>query len=144
MNIPFEVAKQFCEDYQKDQCIILSWDKESGETWVTTFGVGDENSIQATNAGKVLKDYLKLQRENDCIPTRFEKWEIESVDRHWYWSSRNGKTYIETTYWFEPHTLQRKETKRSVDNHYGDYYSLPDWAKSITENRKSLNDDRVW
>lgn len=73
-----------------------------------------------------------------------EKWEVESVDRYWYWSSRNGKTYIEITYWFEPHTLQRKETKRSVDNHYGDHYSLPDWAKSITENRKSLNDDRVW
>ena len=64
-NIPFEVAKQFCEDFEKDQCIILSWDKISGKTWVTTFGVGDENSIQATNAGKILKDYLKLQREND-------------------------------------------------------------------------------
>ena len=67
MDISFDVAKQFCEDYHKDQCIILSWDKSSGETWVTTYGVGDENSIQATNAGKILKDYLKLQRENDMF-----------------------------------------------------------------------------
>jgi len=138
-NIPFEQAKQFCEEYEKDQCIILSWDKASGETWVTTYGIGDTNSIQATNAGKVLKDYLNLQRENDCIPERFENWQIESVDRYWYWASRNGRTFVETTYWFESHTMQRKETKREIPNHYGDCYGLPEWAKNVQEHRKSLD-----
>jgi hypothetical protein len=138
-DIPFEAAKQFCENYQKDQCIILSWDKQSGKTWVTTFGVGDENSIQATNAGKTLKDYLKLQRENDCIPTRFDDWKIESVDRYYYKSGRNYNTYVETTYWYEAHTMQRKETNRQVSELYDCSYRLPEWAKSITENRKTLN-----
>ena len=137
-QIPFEAAKKICEEFEKDQCIILTWDKSSGETWVTTFGVGDENSIQATNGGKMLKDYLKLQRENDAIPTRFEKWAIKSVDKYWYWSSRNGKTYVEVTYWVEPHTLTRKETKRTFDDNFGND-PLPDWAKSITKNVKNLN-----
>ena len=138
-EIPFEVAKQFCEDYEKDQCIILSWDKTSGETWVTTFGVGDENSIQATNAGKMLKDYLKLERKNDVIPTRFEDWRIERVDRYYYGSGRNYNTYVETTYWYEAHTMQRKETTRQETEACGCNYRLPEWAKGITEHRRSLS-----
>jgi len=137
-NIPFEVAKQFCEDYEKDQCIILSWDKKSGETWVTTYGKGDENSIQATNAGKLLKDHLKLKREKDCIPTRFEDWKIESVDRYYYSSGRNHWTYKETTYWYESHTLERKETVRQQTITTGGEWDLPEWAKGITSRRKSL------
>ena len=142
-EIPFEEAKKFCKKYEKDQCIILSWDKETGNTWVTTFGVGDENSIQATNAGKILKDYLKLQRENDVIPTRFEDWEIESVDKYYYLSSRNGKTYVELTFWIEKHTMQRKETKREVGINDGQEYSLPDWARSIKERRRNL-ESTLW
>lgn len=138
-EIPFEVAKQFCEDFQKDQCIILSWDKQSGLTWVTTYGVGDENSIQAANAGKILKDYLKLQRDNDVIPTRFEEWKIESVDRYYYHSGRNFDTYVETTYWYESHTTERKESTRKQTITCGDKYSLPDWARSIVDHRRSLD-----
>ena len=138
-DIPFEAAKQFCEEYEKDQCIILSWDKKSGQTWVTTFGVGDENSIQATNAGKILKDYLKLKRENDCIPTRFEDWNIERVDRYYYASGRNYYTYMEVTYWYETHTMQRKETVRQETISDGEEWKLPEWAKGITTRRKSLD-----
>lgn len=141
--IPFEAAKEFCEQYEKDQCIILSWDKASGETWVTTFGVGDENSKQACNAGTILKDYLKLKREKDEIPERFKEWYVERVDRYWHWASRNGRSYIEITYWYEKHTLERKETKREVKNHYGETYSLPDWAKSINDHRRSLDYDTL-
>lgn len=137
-DVPFEAAKQFCEDYQKDQCIILSWDKTSGNTWVTTYGSGDENSIQAANAGKILKDYLQLQREHDVIPTRFEEWKIESVDRYYYASGRNYDTYKEVTYWFESHTMQRKESIRTETILTGATHQLPEWAKSITERRKSL------
>lgn len=140
-DIPFEAATEFCEKYEKDQCIILSWDKESGKTWVTTFGVGDENSIQAANAGKILKDYLKLQRENDCIPTRFENWKIENVDRYYYASGRNYLTYVETSYWYEAHTMQRKETSRKETILTGEKYRLPEWAKSITSRRKSIETD---
>jgi len=137
-SIPFEIAKQFCEDYEKDQVIILSWDKASQQTWVTTFGVGNENSIQACNAGVALKDFLKLKRESDEIPTRFKEFEIEKVDRYYYLSSRNGKTYVETTFWYEKHTLERKETQRVEHINDGQEYKLPYWAKAITERRRSL------
>jgi len=140
-SIPFDEAKSICEKYQKDQCIMLTWDSKSEETWVTTYGVGDVNSKQACNAGIILKDFLRLNRENDEIPSRFEKWEIESVDRYWYYSSRYAKTYIETTFWYEPHTLKRKETQRVEPNFFGEQRQLPDWAKSITEYRRSLDYD---
>lgn len=140
-NIPFEEAKSICEKYKKEQCIILSWDSTTGETWVTTFGVGDANSIMACNGGIALKDFLKLKRENDEIPKRFEEWKIESVDRYWYYSSRYGKTYIETTFWFEAHTSQRKETQRKEYNFFGEKWQLPEWAKSIIEHKRTLDYD---
>lgn len=140
-NVPFEAAKKICDDYDKDQCIILSWDKTSGNTWVTTFGVGDENSIQATNAGKVLKDYLKLQRENDCIPKQFEEWSIESVDRYYYASGRNYWTYREVTHWYEKHTMERKEKIREETISTGNEWNLSEWAKGITCRMKSLESD---
>lgn len=143
-DVPFTAAKQFCEDYQKDQCVILSWDKTTGNTWVTTFGVGDENSIQATNSGKILKDFLKLQRENDVIPTRFEEWEIESVDRWYQANGRNSWEYREVTYWYEKHTMQRKETVRIASMYTGQEYSLPEWAKGITKRVKTDVDDKCY
>lgn len=143
-NIPFEATKQFCEDYQKDQCVILSWDKPTGNTWVTTFGVGDENSIQATNSGKILKDFLKLKRENDVIPTRFEEWEIESVDRYYQMAGRNSWEYKEVTYWYEKHTLQRKETVRLASMYTNQEHSLPEWAKGITKRIRTSIDDKCY
>lgn len=70
-----------------------------------------------------------------------EQWEVESVDKYWYFSSRNGVDYIEITFWVNPKNNQRKETKREVKSHYGDKYSLPDWARSITDHRKSLDNN---
>lgn len=143
-EVPFEVAKQFCEDFQKDQCIILCWDQITGNTWVTTYGVGDNNSIQATNAGRMLKDYLKLQRENDVIPTRFEEWMIESVDRWRQVDGRNSWLYKEVTYWYEKHTMQRKETVRVADIYDGQEFLLPEWAKGITKRIKTSTDDKIY
>ncbi len=66
------------------------------------------------------------------------KWEIEKTVSYWYWDSRNGKSYIELTFWYNTNTLERKETKREVRNVY-DHYSLPDWAKTITTHNKGLD-----
>lgn len=68
-----------------------------------------------------------------------EKWEIEIVDRYWYWSGRNFKTYVETTFWYNPYTQERKETSRSFDNNGIDSL-IPDWAKTISSNRVHLNE----
>lgn len=105
-----------------------------------------ENKVACCRVGfnMYLEEQIRLVVANETALDRLaqqEKWEIERVDRYWYWSSRNGKTYIELTHWFEPQTLQRKETKRSVDNHYGDHYSLPEWAKTITDRRKDFESD---
>jgi hypothetical protein len=138
-TVPIEEAKTFCEKYEKDQCIILCWDKTSGEMWVTTYGVGDPNSIQAAEGGRLVKDFLKLKRENDEIPERFKEWKIESVDRYYHFCNRYQTKYVETTYWYEPHTLERKETTRIFEINYQDIHKLPDWAKSITQRRNSLD-----
>lgn len=143
-TVPIEAAKNICNEFEKDQCIILSWDKKSGETWVTTYGVGEDNSKQACNAGIVLKDYLKLKREKDEIPEHFKEWEVESIDRYYYASGRNGWNYREVTFWFEKHTLERKETLRQIDIYTGQEWDLPTWAKSIKERRKSLETDRIY
>jgi hypothetical protein len=73
-----------------------------------------------------------------------EVWEIEYVDRYWYWSSRYGKEYVEITYWFEPRKLLRKETKRECSIYSGNESSLPEWAKGINQNKTHLNDSRIY
>lgn len=67
-----------------------------------------------------------------------QKWEIESTDRYYYLSGRYSKTYTEVTFWYNPFTLERKETIRSQYISYGEEYKLPDWCRSC-EYRKSLN-----
>lgn len=68
------------------------------------------------------------------------RWEIEKTESYWYWESRNGKSFVEITFWYNPFTLDRMETKREVKNVY-DNYSLPDWAKTVTVHNKSLDNN---
>lgn len=71
-----------------------------------------------------------------------KEWKIESVDRYFYISTRNGKAFVEITYWYHPVSLERKETKREVRIFNGEEYKLPDWAKSCNEYRRQLDYDR--
>ena len=80
-----------------------------------------------------------IKSNNDIIQASFEDWKIERVDRYYYASGRNYNTYIETTYWYESHSMQRKETIRQETISCGNTHSLPEWAKGITEHRKSLS-----
>ena len=67
-----------------------------------------------------------------------ERFEIEKVDRYYYFDGRNSKRYVETTFWYNPYTLERKETQRNVFIQEGQEYKLPEWAMSITVRRKDL------
>jgi hypothetical protein len=73
-----------------------------------------------------------------------DKWEIEDVDRYYYFCGRNNMEYVETTFWYNPKTMERKESKRTVYIYDGEQYKLPDWAKRITTRRRSLESDRVY
>lgn len=73
-----------------------------------------------------------------------ERFEIESVDRYYYFDGRNSKRYVETTFWFNPFTLERKETQRNEFIQTGQEYKLPEWARSITVRRKDLESDRIY
>lgn len=64
--------------------------------------------------------------------------DIERVDRYYYASGRNNWTYKEVTYWYNPLTTERKETIRQTDIITGSEWDLPEWAKGITERRRTL------
>ena len=141
-DIPISEAEKFCNDYQKDQVIILAWDRNSGDTWVTTYGKSDEDSAMAAQGANMVKDFLDLKREKDEIPKRFQSWKIESVDRYYYVGTRNSKDYVEITYWFDEITLERKETKREFRVYGRDTHNLPDWATACNEYRRQFDYDR--
>lgn len=144
-EVPIQEAERFCEEYKKDQCIILSWDEKSNLTWVTTYGTGHKNSIQAANAGKILKDYLELKRDCDEIPTRLEEWKINKTESWWESNGRNGRVYYEITHWYETHTRKQKTSKREFSIPNSDYtHTLPEWAQGITNRKTTSNDNYIY
>ncbi len=78
------------------------------------------------------------------MATKKPQWKIDTVDRYYYYCGRNSIEYVETTYWFNPETCERKETKRTESIYDGEQYKLPDWAKGITTRRRNLESDRVY
>ncbi len=65
-----------------------------------------------------------------------QKFEIDRVERFWYWSGRNYQTFKEITFWYNPITLERKETSRIWS---GDDWNKPEWVQCITEHNKMLD-----
>lgn len=72
------------------------------------------------------------------MPIRTEM-KIDRVDSYYYHSGRYSITYVEVTFWYNPHTLERKETTRTRIAARGKKHELPDWAKSITTHDASLD-----
>ncbi|WP_147279643.1 hypothetical protein [Myroides odoratus] len=67
------------------------------------------------------------------------EWQIESVDSFYYRCNRfYSYMYKEVTYWFNPKTLERKETERSVCIEVGERHKLPTWSSRCVH-RKGLD-----
>ena len=104
---------------------------------VQTFSLQELENVTGENAeGKAI--WYKKQLEYAFSKLIDEDWKIESVDRYFYGSGRNHWTYKETTYWYESHTMERKESVRQETIVTGGEWNLPEWAKGITSRRKSL------
>lgn len=72
-------------------------------------------------------------------PVEVDRWQIEKVDRYWYYCGRNNREFVETTYWYDPITLRRKETSRKKCFFPSEEWEMPDWCRGITEHRRSLD-----
>jgi len=75
-GIPWETAKEIAEKFDKDQVIIVTWDKTHQKTHVATYGKSDEDSWQAAEGGNLVKKALGWPPKLCCdIPERFKKKE---------------------------------------------------------------------
>jgi len=73
-NIPIASAKKIAEQYDKDQVIIIAWDKTHKLTHVTTFGKTVEDCKQAAQGGNKLKQALGWPDELcHALPVRAKK-----------------------------------------------------------------------
>jgi serine protease inhibitor ecotin len=57
-NIPIKTARDISKTYDKDQVIVLTWDKTHGKTHVTTYGKTLEDCKQAAYGGNLVKRAL--------------------------------------------------------------------------------------
>lgn len=57
-DIPIEVAMKIAEEFDKNQVIIVTWDKAHGKTHVTTYGKTLEECHQAAMGGNLVKRAL--------------------------------------------------------------------------------------
>ena len=58
-RIPVAAAKRFGQKYHKDQVIILCFDKETGETWTTTWGKTIKDCKEAAEGGNKINKLLE-------------------------------------------------------------------------------------
>lgn len=63
-DIPVEAAQSIAELYDKDQAIVLTWNKEHGIETVTTWGKTTHDADQAAEGGNMLKKALGWPEEN--------------------------------------------------------------------------------
>jgi len=57
-RIPIAAAKRIADEYDKDQVIVVTWDKATGTTWVTTYGKTVQECVQAAEGGNRVKRAL--------------------------------------------------------------------------------------
>lgn len=57
-RIPITAAKRIAKDFDKDQVIIVTWDKKYGRTHVTTYGKSIKECKQAADGGNFVKKAL--------------------------------------------------------------------------------------
>lgn len=57
-EVPFSVAKQIADDFDKTQVIIVTWDSENEIQTVTTYGRNRLASAQAAQGGNFVKEAL--------------------------------------------------------------------------------------
>lgn len=75
----------------------------------------------------------------ECEEKKPAEWKIDRVESYWYRSNKfYDISYEETTFWYNPETLERKETKRTQTIIQGQEHQLEDWARTITNRNKNL------
>ena len=57
-DVPIFRAKKIADKYEKDQVIIVCWDKYHGRTHVTTYGITKKDCEEAAKGGNMVKKAL--------------------------------------------------------------------------------------
>lgn len=73
-RLPISALKKLAKEFDKDQVIVLAWDKTTGVTHVTTYGKSIVDCEQAAIGGNRIKAFMGWPPE-DCnaIPKRIMK-----------------------------------------------------------------------
>ena len=65
VEVPISAAREIAESFEKDQVIVVTWDKAHGMMHVTTYGKTLEDCAQAAVGGNFVKKSLGFPDE-DC------------------------------------------------------------------------------
>ena len=70
-EIPIKAAKKLADKFDKNQVIIITWDKEHGRTHVTTYGKTEQECFEAAQGGEVIKQALGWPEEDrNAVPEK--------------------------------------------------------------------------
>lgn len=94
--IPVSAAKRIAEEFDKNQVIIVAWDREFGREHVTTYGKTKKECDEAAIGGNFVKKALG--------------WVSENTIDHNEWVPK-GKWKKVINYWPEPETGDVYEVK---------------------------------
>lgn len=95
--------------------------------------------VGASEITMPVSELLRFVKRHEVTSIELTEFLIEKVDRYWFYCGRNCKQFVETTYWYNPITLEREERSRTDSFFPSDEYRMPEWCKGITEHRKSLD-----
>lgn len=63
VKVPIQAARDLAEEFDKDQVIVVTWDKAHGMMHVTTYGRSVEDCEQAAQGGNLIKRSLGFPEE---------------------------------------------------------------------------------
>lgn len=78
-RIPISAAKDIGKKFDKNQVILVTWNREHGDTWVTTWGKSVDDCVQAAEGGNFVKKALGWPNVINTKPLREKKLRMKII-----------------------------------------------------------------
>lgn len=115
-KIPISAAKEISKTYDKDQVILVTWNKKFGDTWVTTYGKTVADCAQAAEGGNFVKKALGWPNELTESKTTRQKNQEDTIRKKLVKEIQEKLSKIELTNVFSLNHYEVRDVNKILDD----------------------------